>query len=261
MDEKQRKLISMLNILSGTTNSKKMAASSDGSHQMTLTQTSQKEEESLIDLNSIHTEYQLTVRTKVELTRRQIGLILEILNYQTVHFGMNFGMYLALEHLSNLLIGQKSNSYEIKNEDERRCVTVTQILLQSVGGTDLSIWEKTRIPSVISQSLIEKKLVMESRVYGSRFTKWIPENFILIRAVPLNIQFERVKGQSERYSSYCKGYGESHPSAHYKKTKPSSELDGETEDRDFLSLTDIGNLLILTQLEMRAKNLRRERKS
>jgi len=170
-------------------------------------------------------------------------------------------MYLAMEHLSSLLIGQKPTYLEIKSEKERRCSGVTTILLQSIGGRELTIWDKIEVPRQITQKIIEEKLILDKRVYGSRFSKWIPENFIQIRAVPLSVQFERVKGQSERYSSYCKGYGESHPSAHYKKTKPSSELDGETEDRDFLSLTDIKNLLILTQLEMRAKYLRANRKS
>jgi ASC-1-like (ASCH) protein len=254
-------LVSYLNILGQTSNLKKKAASSGGSHQMTLNQSSLEEENLTESLNSIHTDYQLTVSIKMELTRRQIGLLLDILNYQAAHFGVNFGMYLALEHLSALLIGQKKNHLEIKDENERRVATVSTIILQSLGDQSLSITEYQLLPEVIIQKLIENKLLMEKRVFGSRYSKWRPENFIIIKTVPLNVKFERVKGTSERYSSYCKGYGESHPSAHYKKTKPSSELDGESEDKELYRLVDIPKLLILTQLEMRAKFLRKGRKA
>lgn len=257
MDENQRKLLSKINILSGTTNSKKLAASSGGSHQMTLPQPQPKEENNTEVLDSISTEYQLTVRSRMKLTRRQIGLLLEDCNYRAVCFGVNLGLYLTMEHLSYQLIGQKSSNLEIKDSKERRVVSVTQIILQSLGQTNLLIEEDVQIPEVIRTEIIQRQLIVSSRVFGSRHQLWNPEGFIRILAVPLNIQFDRVKGTSERYSSYCKGYGESHPSAHYKKTKPSSELDGETEDRNYLSLKDISELLVLVQLETRAKYLRR----
>ena len=261
MNEKQRNLVSMINVLCDTNSSKEKAASSGGSHQMTLTQPEQKVEQLTEDLNSLTSEHQLTVRNKVTLTRRQIGLLLEILNYQAVYFGVNFGQYLAMEHALTLLIGQKSSTFEIKDKYERTVSTVANILLLSLGEKDLNIVIPVDVPQSIVQKLIEEKLIMDRRVYGSRHAKWKPESFFQVRAVPLNVQFEREKGTSEKYSSYCKGYGESHPSAHYKKTKQSIELDGEAEDRVYLSLTDIQSLLILTQLEMRAKYIRRDRKS
>lgn len=257
MDEKQRKLISKLNILSGTTKPKKLAASSGGSHQMTLPQSDQKEEYPNEILDSISTEYQLTVRTRMQLTRRQIGLLLEDCNYRAVCFGVNLGLYLTMEHLSTQLIGQKSNTIEIRDEKERRVCSVTQIILQSLGNTSLLIEEDSQIPEVIREEIISRQLIVSSRVFGSRHQIWNPEGFIRILAVPLSTQFDRVKGISERYSSYCKGYGESHPSAHYKKTKPSSELDGEPQDREYLTLSNISELLVLVQLETRAKFLRR----
>jgi len=261
MDNKLRELISKLNILSGSFQSKKSAASSGGSHQVALTQSSQDGEDLTEYLLSMSSEYQLTVKIKAMLTRRQIGLLLEVLNYQSVYFGVNLGMYLALEHLVSLLIGQKTNPFEIKDEIERRCTSVSYIILQSLGDQALSVLGQTLLPDSITQKLIEEKLIMSRRTFGSRFQKWRPENWLEIKTVPLSIRFDREKGTSERYSSYCKGYGESHPSAHYKKTKPSSELDGETEDKEYVKLSQIPNLLILVQLEYRAKFLRMHRKS
>lgn len=224
---------------------------------MALPQPQPKEENNTEVLDSISTEYQLTVRTRMQLTRRQIGLLLEDCNYRAVCFGVNLGLYLTMEHLSSQLIGQKSNNLEIKDSKERRVCSVTQIILQSLGNTSLLIEEDSQIPEVIRTEIITRQLIVSQRVFGSRHQLWNPEGFIRILAVPLSTRFDRVKGTSERYSSYCKGYGESHPSAHYKKTKPSFELDGETEDREYLSLTDISELLVLVQLETRARYLRR----
>lgn len=258
MDKETKDLVDRINVLGSPSKIKQRAESQNiGSHQMALDQSLVKEE--ILDeaLSSISTEYQLTVRLRMELTRRQIALILEILNYQSVNFGVNFGMYLSLEHLSALLIGQKVSALEIKDENERRVSEVATIILQSLGNTNLLIGELKRIPQVISQGLTENKLLVDKRVYGSRFTKWCPENFIQILSVPLSTRFERTKGTSVRYSSYTKGYGESHPSAHYQKTKPSAELDGDSTSADSIRLERISEMLILTQLELRAKFLRK----
>jgi len=259
--ELNQKLLKQINILCNPSKRKDEGALRPiGSHGMALDQSSTVVED-LTELLDLTTEYQLTVRLEMQLTRRQISFLLEILNYQMVYFGVTFGMYLTVEHLCSLLIGQKGDPKEIRDENERRVTTLAQILLSSVGNSDLNMVEGWDIPEDIVQKIIENKLIMEKRVYGSRLQHWRPEKYITIRAVPLNIQFERVKGRSERYSSYCKGYGESHPSAHRKITKPSPELDGEKEDKDYLKLRDFPSLLILTQLEMRAKFKRMYRKS
>lgn len=261
MDNEIRTLVRQIKVLGEASDRTKKATSQIvGSHGMTLDQSSQNGE-NLTEILDLTTRYQLTVKLRQPLTRRQIGLLLEILNYQTVYFGINFGMYLAMEHLSSMLIGQKLSGEWIKDENERRVVLVTQILLRSVSGKYMTIASMLGLPEPIIQSLIENKLIMERRVFNSRFQYWRPEEWLSIETVPLENIMERVKGRSERYSSYCKGYGESHPSAHRQKTKPNSELDGETEDLDFLTLRNIGNLLILTQLEMRAKYLQKFNKS
>lgn len=260
-DNERKKVISQLNILGDPLKIKKMVASSGESHQMTLPQPRQEEEYLTENLDSISTEYQLTVRIRMKLTRRQIGLLLEDCNYRSVLYGVNLGLYLVMEHLSTLMIGGKGNPFEIKDKKERHVTCVSQIILQSLGNTSLLIKGNTQIPDYLRDELITRNLIMNNRTFGSRHQIWNPEDFVQILAVPLSNQFERVKGISERYSSYCKGYGESHPSAHYKKTKPSSELDGETEDREYLSLKDISELLVLVQLETRAKFLRQRRKS
>lgn len=198
-------------------------------------------------------EYHLTVRTEMTLNRKQASLLLAILSYQSIHFGVNLGMYLSLEHLSSWLLGNKKDPWEIKDKFVRDSVFVSQIILRSLGYLPLNPDSLVRIPGRVRQGLLDSGLIMSKRTYGSRFSVYRPERLLSILAVPVNIRFERIKGNSERYSSYCKGYGESHPSARRQRTKPSSELDGEDNEREDFRIEDLSNLLLLTQLEVRAQ--------
>lgn len=260
---KQSDLLKLIDLLSDSLlikereTSSTIRVASDGSR----SNPSQKGEVGTELLSSVSMEYQLTVRTRMNLSRRQASLLLDILNYQTVYFGINFGMYLAMEYLINSLLGQKLDPLEIGDSKERLTVMVSLILLSSIGGKDLNLVARNEIPQPITQSLIEKGLLLNKRVYGSRRQVYRPEVILEIRAVPLSTQFERVKGNSERYSSYCKGYGESHPSARKIRTRPSPELDGEPEKERNISLADLPTYLVLTQLEVRAKFHREETKS
>jgi hypothetical protein len=213
-----------------------------------------QEEEDRDELLSVQTlEYHLTVQTSMELSRKNAGLLLAVLNYQATHFGLNFGMWMGIEYLVNLLLGKKLHPTEIKDKMIRDVVFAAYLILMSIDGDYLNLWDFSQVPSPLVQKLEEEGLLMTKRTYGSRFSTYRPELLLKISTVPVNIRFERQKGNSNRYSSYCKGYGESHPSAHRQKTKPSFELDGEQDDKDFLNLREISNLLVLTQLEVWTK--------
>lgn len=210
------------------------------------------------ELLSLSMDYQLTVRLKnSSLTRRQISILLGILNYQAVFFGINFGMYLAMEFLSSNLLGNKLSSIDIKDSYERLTVFVSQVILSSIGGRELNLERRIQIPYQLREALIENDLIMSRRTYGSRFSTYRPESLLQILTVPLNVLIERQKGTSEPYSSYCKGYGESHPSARIQRTKPSFELDGDTKVIDYLTLLDNQKLLILNVLDLRYKSQRK----
>lgn len=230
---------------------------SDGSR----SKPSQKEEDRNELPSNFSLEYHLTVRTQMELTRKQTSLLLDILNYQACHFGLNFGMWLGMEYLMSSLLGQKTHPSDIKDKVIRDTVFVSYLILSAVGESPLNLNDLTLLPDLLVQKLDQSDLLMKKRVYGSRYNLYRPEKLLEIQTVPVSIRFDRKKGSSERYSSYCKGYGESHPSAHRQKTKPSFELDGEPEDKDFLKLQDLPNLLILTQLEVWTKFHRKRRKA
>lgn len=254
MDTKKLgEILSLLNTYSNPSKTKsgesRLGVASDGSQPNPF----QKEEGRTELPLDFSLDFHLTVGTQQTLTRTQTSLLLDILNYQASHFGINFGMWLAMEYLMTNLLGNKRNPIDIKDKKIRQTCFVSFIILSAVGNSDLLLEELKYLPEQILSKLNQNNLLMSKRTYGSRFSMYRPERLLKISAVPVVSHFDRIKGNSERYSSYCKGYGESHPSAHKKKTKPSFELDGESEEKDFIRLDEIPNLLILTQLEVWTK--------
>ena len=198
------------------------------SHQMTLHRdlTVEGESGTLFSTNPI--EYHLTIRlTHETLSRRELSLLLEVIEYQVVRWGISLPMYLCLSDLYFRILGNKRSAKEVKEPKVRLTLTVAEILLHSLKLSEFPLDTKYVIQIQAKVCELLRPHLMSSRTYGSRYKTWRPEKFFVVRIVPVDIQFlERRKG-SEPYSGYCKGYGESHPSAHSKKTKPSPELDGD----------------------------------
>jgi len=139
-------------------------------------------------------------------------------------------MQLAIYELYFRLLGNKRSPKEIRENHIRLTLTVSEIIIKSLKDQSFSL--NSGMVLMLSErikKLLEKGL-MTKRTYGSRFKTWRPENFLKVKTVPVDIQFLKRRTNSEPYSSYCKGYGESHPSAHRKKLKPSPEYDGEKGD-------------------------------
>jgi hypothetical protein len=196
-----------------------------GSHQMTLTGYPKVEGDSE-DFSNNPIRYHLTAYvTNESLTRRELSLLLDVLNYQALTYGININMRIAMYELYFRLLGNKRNTREIMESKIRLTLVICEIILQSLAGFDNSLSATEFIhlsPDVVK---LLKSKCMTARTYGSRFKTWRPEKLIKIKAVPVDIQMEN-QNRPNRYSSYCKGYGESHPSTHRKRTMPSQELDG-----------------------------------
>jgi hypothetical protein len=199
------------------------------SHQMTLHRPLTVEGDRAADFSTNLIEFHLTIRTtNDQLSRKELSLLLEVLCYQGTNFGINLPMYLAISELYFRLLGNKRSAKEVKEPKIRLTLTVSEILLSCLRGADLPL-DPNQYVHIVRDSVrkLLQKGLMSSRTYGSRYRTWRPERFFVVKIVPVDIQLlERRKG-SEPYSGYCKGYGESHPSAHSKKTKPSPELDGD----------------------------------
>lgn len=203
-------------------------SSPNGSHGMTLNPVPQSKTDLSEPIESNSHDFHLTASIKnQELGPRELALITEVLEYQIVHFGINLNMVLALTTLYFRLLGNKRSSIEINSGKIRLICTIAEIILSEIGSAEFSLSADIKLllkPEVVS---LLSPYLMTKRTYGSRYKTWRPEKFLSIYAVPVDKIIERDKKQStERYSGYCKGYGESHPNAHRHKTKPSFELDG-----------------------------------
>lgn len=179
------------------------------------------------ELNSlISSDYHLTVQLRQHLERRQVSLLLGILNYQAVHFGVTFSIYLTLLHLNEILLGNKIRATEIKDKYERLSVELSQVIIRDLSGKELYFAEPIQLSKQTRELILRSKALMTRDVYKSRFNHWRPENWLRLVTVPVDVIIER-SGDSVRYSSYCKGYGEGTGTARRGRTPPSFELDGE----------------------------------
>lgn len=194
---------------------------------------------------------QITVRPKVtDLSRRDASLLLSVLNYQVVNFGINFSMYLTMEFLVSFLLGNKNDPMEIKDEKERFEVSLSFLILLDFYGEFIPFEGNAELHEDIKQKILVNGLVVNHRVAGGRLSHYRPEKFFEVRAEVLESIYERSGKPSKRYSSYTKGYGESHPSTHKKKVRPSAELDGEEDTEITFRLKDISKFFVLNQLKL-----------
>jgi hypothetical protein len=119
------------------------------SHRMALTQSFGESDKASSSFSSI--EYHLTVQlTNSSLTRRDLSLILDVLNYQAVTYGLNFNMILAMYELYFRLLGKKSDSKKIREPKIRVTVTVTELILKVFKNTDLSLYPVMFIISLVN---------------------------------------------------------------------------------------------------------------
>jgi hypothetical protein len=157
-----------------------------------------------------------------------VSLLLEAYLIRLVREGWDLSSYLVLEWMNGYLRGSK-DPYELKEEKERLVIRLSDILLQSVRNQPTLLDSKQTIDSDVTY-WITTLLDPTGRKYASRKIHYHLEKFLEVRAVPVSSIYER-EGHSVRYSSYCKGYGESSRMGRRQKTRTSFELDGKEPSR------------------------------
>lgn len=196
-------------------------------------------------------DYQLTVRPKVDLTRYQMTMLLELNCWSVCQRGVTLEDWLTIEYLWERLLGSSTKVWEIRDPIERRVLTLANMVLLSTQNTWMTLGESTRINESLLNYLSDSNLLPSDRTIHSRLDYWKNEKFLEVRAVRLDVFLER-ESNSIRYSSYCKGYGESSSMGRRHKTRPSAELDGEDARPEVLiELSELQNLLYLNLLELK----------
>lgn len=200
---------------------------------------------------AISFDVQMTVRSKVDFTRKQLCMLSGIALSDVAEMGMSLSDWMVLEWLYSSLLGNKQSPFERKDPREFELSLLLKICL--LGGTWMKLEGKVELPGDIQELLLTSKYVPSGRTKASWRQSWNIAKFLEIRAVPLDVLMERSKS-TIRYSSYCKGYGESSRMGRRQKTRPSAELDGEAVDLEKdkmmnLDLQQIGLLLSAVLLE------------
>jgi hypothetical protein len=196
----------------------------------------------------------LTIRLKVsEFTRKQATILVGQALYEISRYGITLVDWLSLEFLYSYLLGQKLDPFELKNPKELELTLLLKIVLSS--GSWLSLEDSEQLPEEILSAIVNCKWVPSFRTYSSRKSLFRIDKFLKVRFVPVDVIFERQKG-TIRYSSYCKGYGESSRMGRRQKTRPSSETDGEPVDLEKdnlikLPFDRISQILHLVSLEIK----------
>jgi len=203
-------------------------------------------------LSQFQSDYQLTVRPKVDLSRYQISMLLEIKCFEVVEFGIDFVSWLTIEYLFSRLLGSKK-VWEVREKSERRVLTLSNMILLATQNSWMNLGDRESLHKDLLAYLENSTLLPSQREVNSRKEYWQPEKFLEVRSVRLDVFLER-ETRSIRYSSYCKGYGESSSMGRRQKTKPSFELDGEEiEKPEVVILSELQDLLFLNLLEIKRK--------
>jgi hypothetical protein len=202
---------------------------------------------------AISFDVQMTVRSKVDFTRKQLCMLSGLALSEVAEEGLSLSDWMVLEWLYCNLLGNKQDYFERKDPREFELSLLLKIVL--LGGTWMGLEEKVQLPKDIQDLILNSKSVPTGRTKASWKQNWDLRKFIEIRAVPLDVLLERSKNTT-RYSSYCKGYGESSRMGRRQKTRPSAELDGDDVDlgKDSavrLNLNQIEHLLTAVLLELK----------
>jgi len=202
---------------------------------------------------AISFDVQMTVRSKVDFTRKQLCMLSGIALSDVAEFGLSLSDWMVLEWLYSNLLGNKQDYFERRDPKEFELSLLLKVCL--LGGTWMGLEEKVQLPKDIQDLILNSRLVPKGRTKASWRQSWNLWKFLEIRAVPLDVLLERSKNTT-RYSSYCKGYGESSRMGRRQKTRPSAELDGEPVDLEKdkmlnLNLNQIGYILSAVLLELK----------
>jgi hypothetical protein len=202
---------------------------------------------------AISFDVQLTVRSKVDFTRKQLCMLSGLALSDVAELGLTLSDWMILEWLYSTLLGNKQDYFQRKDKIEFELCLLLKIVL--LGGTWMGLSGRVELPKDIQELVLASRYVPKGRTKASWRQRWQLRKFLEIRAVPLDVLLERSKNTT-RYSSYCKGYGESSRLGRRQKTRPSAELDGEPVDLEKdkmmnLDLQRIGQILSAVLLEIK----------
>jgi len=166
----------------------------------------------------------ITIRTRVRLTEKMVSLLLWRETIRVAFEGFSIQDYFSFNWMVEFLKGD-SDIHEMRGEKSSLSCYLGYLVLLSFKDN----WNPLLLKQPLDKRLV--KLIAENfgdihdRVYQSRTQYYELSKFLYFQIVDVEEIFERKSGNSVRYTSYCKGYGESGRSVRRSLTRYSYELD------------------------------------
>lgn len=184
-------------------------------------------------ISDIQMEFQMTIRTKItKLTPKQASMLLMMLVLESLYKGVDITTYLGLEFLRNVLVKNGHDFMETREEEIRKTVMLSELILTWIHGSWLNLSDREKVPDQVFENIQLTGWLPSDRTINSWKQYWNPQRFLEVRIVPLEQIIERTDSDSERYSGYTKGYGNDGSPASPQVEKYSYELDGTPSDRE-----------------------------
>jgi hypothetical protein len=170
----------------------------------------------------------ITIQSKVELSRKRVSLLLEQSIIRIASEGLSVQDFFCLEWMLNYLVGSSSLE-KINGKKLSQVVRLANLILLSYQENNNLLYNKTPLNSEIKNWIEENLGSFSDRKYQGRNSLYQIDKFLSFRIEDVNTVFERSQS-SVRYSSYCKGYGESGRSVRKQKTAFSYEIDRDDSE-------------------------------
>jgi hypothetical protein len=181
-------------------------------------------------------ESHITIFPKVELSKKRISLLLEEEILRVCSEGFSLLDYFGFEWMMNYLVGS-SKLHEVNGKKMSSVVYCANLILLAYRGNENLLYQTVQVHQLLIDFVRENFGSYFDRKYQARRQIYNLEKFLLVKIEDVNSVFER-SSNSVRYSSYCKGYGESGRSVRKQRTRYSFELDRddhEVEPEEFYS--------------------------
>jgi len=202
-------------------------------------------------LSTFFMEYQMTVQPTVRnLTSKEASILLSMAVAEAIVIGVDISSYFIMEWLFNFLLKYSSiDPTEYPYEKGRQTLLLAELTLTAIRGLWLSLGEREQLPEEVVKAINSSGWLPKPQTYQSWKSHYSLQKYFRGRAVRLD-SFQERERNSQRYSSYTKGYGEGGSLARKQKTPFSAELDGDDSERNFyeFSLLEIAeyNHILLT---------------
>lgn len=186
------------------------------------------------DTEHFQTGFHWTVRCKMTtMSDRTTSILLKVLVSEMLVKGIDFTGYISVEYLVNRLMRGKLDPLEIRDERDRQACLLGTLIIASVKGTWLNMYERVPVSTEVFHKVFESGWLPSLRTLKSWKEYHQPRRFLEILTVPLDTYIEDGSSRvSQRYSSYCKGYGNGGHLSRIQKTRYDSELDGDSTEKE-----------------------------